>query len=60
MDAVLSRYRGKKVLDIFYSTATDGHNWNAMSHEARRICGLGDEPCCIIFTPQRLRDVLRD
>jgi len=58
MDAFLRRYGSKRILDICYSTATDGHDWERMVAEAKIKCNVGQERVQVIFSQSRTRKVM--
>jgi hypothetical protein len=60
MEAALKSYGKKRIINIYYSTAVDGHDWTDMVHRAKRLCNVGDEHCAVIFTPQTAREVMHD
>jgi hypothetical protein len=58
MEAALKTYGKRRIINIYYSTSVDGHDWTDMVERAKRLCNVGDEHCAVIFTPHTAREVM--
>lgn len=58
MNAIMTKYKSKPVLTIYYDRSDTAVSWTEIIEAGRRACGVSDRCIPIICIPERLKEVL--